>query len=80
MKTTTWNYRIVKVDTADGPMWGLYEVYYEDERPVARTENPIEFIGEGGPEEIMDALTHALDTAVLHGALNDSEIGGGEVD
>jgi len=75
----TWNYRIVQTETPYGPMWGLYEVYYDDDgKPTGRTMEPTDFTSDVGPAEIVDALSLALDTALLDGPLGDWEIAGGE--
>lgn len=69
----TWNYRVVKTETKDGPMWGIYEVYYDDDKPTMRTVDPITFTSDEGPEGIVDALNHALKTLEDRGVLDDSE-------
>lgn len=73
-----WNYRIVKTETKDGPDWGIYEVYYdENDKPIMRTVDPIAFTSDEGPEGVIDAINLALGTMKVHGVLDDSEIGDG---
>lgn len=38
----SWNYRFVQV----GDTVGIYEVYYEGDKPTARTEDPVSLHGE----------------------------------
>lgn len=38
----SWNYRFVQV----GDTVGIYEVYYEGDKPVSRTEDPVSLQGE----------------------------------
>lgn len=42
---TGWNYRIVAVEHFGEIEYGIYEVYYDDAGPVARTESPVAFAG-----------------------------------
>lgn len=73
---TTWNYRVVQTQTKDGPMWGIYEVYYdEDERPVFRTADPISITSDEGVEGVIWALQHAL-ADVERGVLTDEDFNG----
>jgi hypothetical protein len=41
----TWNYRVIAIDYGDEVEYGIYEVYYEGDTPVARTENPVPVVG-----------------------------------
>jgi hypothetical protein len=73
----TWNYRIVQTETDDGLMWGVYEVYYdEDDRPISRTEDPIAFTSDESAEDVRHALSLALTNARTQALLSDNEIGG----
>lgn len=72
----TWNYRIVRTETKDGPMWDLHEVYYDDAgRPIARTADPTDFGSDEGPEGVIASLEMALSDAKNRPVLLDSEIG-----
>lgn len=36
----TWDYRVVRTGSRDTPLFGIYEVYYQDEKPVSRSCEP----------------------------------------
>jgi hypothetical protein len=73
---STWNYRIVRTETKDGPMWALHEVYYDDAgRPVAMTADPTDFASDDGPDGVVVALEMALSDAKNRPVLMESEIG-----
>ena len=68
----TWNYRIVRTQTPDGPQYGVFEVYYDDDgRPSMRTVDPITFTGDT-EEEVREDLARAARPLTV---LDDSEIG-----
>lgn len=74
----TWNYRIVRSETKDGPMWALHEVYYDDDgHAIARTADPTDFGSDEGPEGVIVSLEMALSDAKGRPVLPDSEIGSG---
>ena len=63
----TWNYRVFAIDYGDEVEYGIYEVYYEGDTPVARTENPVPVVG-NTIEELAFALEYmkqALEKDVL---------------
>ncbi len=69
-----WNYRIIKYEDQEG--YGLHEIYYEDDRAVSRTENPIIACGnDEGPDGIIKSLKMALNDVENKPYLKDSEIG-----
>lgn len=56
----TWNYRIMK----DGYGWGLFEVYYDDDKvPSSSTVNP-EFGYFETRQELVSALLHMVDATM----------------
>ena len=59
----TWNYRIVRY--LDNKGFGLHEVYYEGDKEVAMTNDPISFSCdvEEGPEGVSVSLKMALNDA-----------------
>lgn len=71
---TYWNYRVVQTVDHGEELWGIYEVHYSDDRPTARTVNPITFISEVGPEGVADSLRAAL-RATEAPVLTDADFG-----
>lgn len=68
----TWNYRIIKRETGVGPVWELYEVYYDkDGTPEFRTSEPVDFGSEDGPEGVIKSLEMALNDARTRPVLDD---------
>jgi len=69
-----WNYRIVHVPNEwEEVEYGLYEVFYsEDNKPFARTEDPIDFVSDT-PENLIKSLQNALNDAQKYPVLKDSE-------
>lgn len=57
-KNNGWNYRVIKM--ADKKLkgmpqtysWGIYEVYYTNDKPTSRSEEPMHPIGESWNELI----------------------------
>ena len=55
-RNTGWNYRVIKM--ADKKLkglpqtysWGIYEVYYTDDKPTSWSEDPCHAIGESWNE------------------------------
>lgn len=60
MSKTTWNYRVIKMkDTklkglAQTYSWGIYEVYYEGNKPTSWSENPRWPMGDSWHELMAD--------------------------
>lgn len=69
----TWNYRLVSV----AGFLGLYEVYYDGDRAIARTVDPISFSGYSDPEVARRDITLAHSDALNRPVLLDSDIGSG---
>jgi hypothetical protein len=68
-----WNYRILARKVSNEVQFGIYEVHYENDVPVACTQNPIlplQFASEGDPIESfnwqMDAFRRALEKPILN--------------
>lgn len=63
----TWNYRVFAIDYGDETEYGMYEVYYEGDTPVARTENPVPIVGDSMYELAfaLEYMKQALDKEVL---------------
>lgn len=68
-----WDHRFVKVTTESGAEVGLYEVYYENDVPIARTKDPATIVGDTLELAIAE-LAHAA-TAAGKPVLTDDEIG-----
>ena len=63
----SWNYRIIAINYGEEVEYGIYEVYYEGDTPVARTENPVPIAG-NTTEELafsLEYMKQALDKDVL---------------
>ena len=63
----SWNYRVFAIDYGEEVEYGMYEVYYEGDAPVARTENPVPVVG-NSLEELafsLEYMKQALDKDVL---------------
>lgn len=63
----SWNYRVFAIDYGDEVEYGIYEVYYEGDNVVARTENPVPVVG-NTIEELafsLEYMKQALDKDVL---------------
>lgn len=63
----SWNYRVFAIDYGDEVEYGIYEVYYEGDTPVARTESPVPIVG-NTIEELHNSLEYmkqALEKDVL---------------
>ena len=69
-----WNYRVVQTDHHGEQMWGIYEVHYTDNKPVARTVEPAGFISEEGTSSLAEQLHRAL-RAIDEPVLTDDDIG-----
>lgn len=68
----SWNYRIVRRETKDGPVWELHEVYYEENgTPKYRTQQPVGFGSDDGPEDVIRSLEMALVDARTRVVLDD---------
>lgn len=67
-----WNYRIVKRQEGRGEVaHGLFEVFYDETKPIARTVDPIDFDGYETPQELISALETALEDARRYPVLDD---------
>jgi hypothetical protein len=67
-----WNYRIVHVPNEwEDCEYGLYEVYYEDDKPYVRTAEPIDFVSDT-PENLIKSLSLALEDAKRYPILENS--------
>lgn len=63
----SWNYRVIAINYGDEVEYGIYEVYYEGDTPVARTENPVPIVG-NTTEELafsLEYMKQALEKDVL---------------
>jgi len=67
-----WNYRIIHVKTDTEDYYGLFEVYYSDRIPFARTMESNIF-GET-PQELIDTLEMALKDIKNSPVMEDDEI------
>jgi len=69
-----WNYRIVHVPNEWKEVeYGIYEVFYsEDNKPFARTQDPVDFASDT-PENLIKSLQRALEDAQKYPVLEDSE-------
>ena len=56
-----WNFRILARKIKDEVQYGFYEVHYENDVPVACTENPIMPIGFNSDEDPVDSILWQLD-------------------
>lgn len=54
-----WNHRVVRF-VEDETYFGICEVFYEDGKVMAHTENPVALCGES-VEELRETLQHMLD-------------------
>jgi hypothetical protein len=63
----SWNYRVFAIDYGDGIEYGIYEVYYEGDTVVARTENPVPIVGDSMHELAfaLEYMKNALDKDIL---------------
>ncbi len=58
----TWNHRVVRIrDSVGGPLLGIYEVYYDDDKPNSRTTDPVGLIADGDESEAMTELRETLE-------------------
>lgn len=71
----TWNYRLVSVTIEGEDFIGLFEVYYEDGKPMGRTSDPVTFMGYGSLAEAQAEISIAYRDADSSPLLLDSEIG-----
>lgn len=63
----SWNYRVIAVDYGDDVEYGIHEVFYTGDTPVAYTEEPVPVIG-NTPEELaftLEYMKQALDRPIL---------------
>jgi hypothetical protein len=63
----TWNYRVVKRNMDGDILYGIYEVYYDGDRPVYITTNPIHAHGDTKEELKSDVvrMLNAFDKSIL---------------
>lgn len=63
----TWNYRVFAIDYGEETEYGIYEVYYEGDTAVARTENPVPVVGSSLDELAfsLEYMKQALEKDVL---------------
>ena len=55
----TWNYRVVAIEHDDEIEYGIYEVYYDGDTIIARTQDPVPVVG-SGPEELAQVFQYML--------------------
>ena len=60
-----WNFRIVARKVSDEVQYGINEVHYEDNIPVACTENPVCPIGFDDDNDPVESLKWQLDAMML---------------
>lgn len=64
----TWNYRVVETRHDDDVCHSIREVHYENDRPIAYSENPVTMVwevDEDDPRRMLGRMREALDKPVL---------------
>lgn len=68
MRGRTWNYRVIEKEHDGEISRAIHEVHYENDVPVAYTENPASIVWEADDEEpkrVLERMREALDKPVL---------------
>lgn len=60
-----WNYRVLARKVSNEVQYGIYEVHYEDDVPVACTENPVLSLGFNDDEDPVESIKWQLDAMKL---------------
>jgi|DEB0MinimDraft_10_1074344.scaffolds.fasta_scaffold00062_10 hypothetical protein len=63
----SWDYRVISVDYGDDVEYGIHEVFYTGDTPVAYTEEPVPVVG-NTLEELaftLEYMKQALEKDVL---------------
>ena len=66
--TTYWNHRVIKHTEKDGIVWyGVHEVYYTNDKPVACTQEAMNPYGETAEElkEDLERMLRACEKPIL---------------
>jgi hypothetical protein len=64
----TWNYRIIKHDTAKRNHFAIHEVFYDDKGKITNwTEQPIDIMGESKADikRLLKQMTLDIETPIL---------------
>lgn len=78
----SWNHRIVKHDKDGNVFYSVHEVYYEEDQPVAYTENAVPAFGETHEELMHDMINQmsALTKPVLDATMFDEKVSSSDAD